>query len=225
MTLHQTPRDDFAIALRGFGPVGILAILVILASNLVTVLLSAVLVLLWARRSGTRWREIGYMRPTSWIGSLTLGVVFGVVFKLVMKIIVMPLLGADPINHAYHYLVGNRAALPGILFTLIVGAGVGEETVYRGYMFERLGKLFGSSAIAKTSIVLLTAAIFALAHYSVQGLAGSEQAMITGTVFGVIFVVTGSLWLPMCAHVAFDLTALAIIYWDLETAVAHLVFK
>jgi hypothetical protein len=29
----------------------------------------------------------------------------------------------------------------------------------------------------------------------------------------------------MIAHAAFDLTALAIIYWDLETAVAHFIFK
>ena len=29
----------------------------------------------------------------------------------------------------------------------------------------------------------------------------------------------------MVAHAAFDLTALTIIYWDLESAVAHLVFK
>jgi len=29
----------------------------------------------------------------------------------------------------------------------------------------------------------------------------------------------------MLAHASFDLTALAMIYWDLETKVAHLVFK
>ena len=29
----------------------------------------------------------------------------------------------------------------------------------------------------------------------------------------------------MFAHAAFDLTALAIIYWNLESAVAHLIFK
>jgi hypothetical protein len=29
----------------------------------------------------------------------------------------------------------------------------------------------------------------------------------------------------MTAHTAFDLTALAIIYWDLETDVARLVFR
>jgi len=29
----------------------------------------------------------------------------------------------------------------------------------------------------------------------------------------------------MSAHAAFELTALAMIYWDLESAVAHLLFK
>jgi hypothetical protein len=29
----------------------------------------------------------------------------------------------------------------------------------------------------------------------------------------------------MFAHAAFDLTAVAIIYWNLESEVAHLVFK
>jgi hypothetical protein len=29
----------------------------------------------------------------------------------------------------------------------------------------------------------------------------------------------------MCAHAAFDLTAHAIIFWDLESDVAHLIFK
>ena len=53
----------------------------------------------------------------------------------------MPLLGAPEINSAYQYLVGNRAALPGQVFTMIVGAGFGEETVFRGFLFERLGKL------------------------------------------------------------------------------------
>jgi membrane protease YdiL (CAAX protease family) len=48
---------------------------------------------------------------------------------------------------------------------------------------------------------------------------------MTGLVFGSIFAATGSLWVPICAHAAFDLTALAIIYLDLETAVAHLFFK
>jgi membrane protease YdiL (CAAX protease family) len=221
----EVPTDDhLAAALRGFGPLGILAILVILAGNVLKPL-SAILVLLWVWRSRTPWREIGYVRPKSWITTVAIGIVFGVAFKFLMKAIVMPLLGTPPINPAYHYLTGNRAALPGILYTMIVVAGFGEETVFRGWMFERLGKLFGSSMWAKTLIVLLTTVLFGLAHYSDQRLAGVEQAMITGLVFGTIFAVTGRIFMLMVAHAAFDLTAVALIYWNLESQVAHFIFK
>ena len=217
--------DEFASRLRGFGPVGLLAILVILAGNLVLAPLSALLVLAWAWRSRTPWREIGYVQPKSWTRDLVLGVVFGTAFKVLMKAVVMPLLGADPINHAYHHLVGNTNALPGMVLFLIVVAGFGEETLFRGYLFERLQKLVGTSAFARVFIVLLTAALFGVAHYPEQGLAGVQQATAFGIVFGTVFALTGQIWILMCAHAAFDITALAIIYLDLESWFAHLVFR
>jgi membrane protease YdiL (CAAX protease family) len=135
------------------------------------------------------------------------------------------LLISDPVNHAYHYLAGNRAALPGAIYTMIVMAGFREETVFRGYMFERFGKLFGSSTGARVLTIIITSAWFAVGHYSNQGLAGTEQAAIVGLVFGTIFAVTGRLWTLMFAHAAFDLTAVAMIYWNLESKLGHLVFK
>ncbi len=218
--------DRFAAGLRGFGPLGILAVLVILLpGNYPFAPLSAVLVLVWVRLSRTPWREIGYVRPKSWPVTVAVGIAFGIAFKFLMKAIVMPLLGADPINRAYHYLAGNRAALPGIVYTMIVVAGFGEETFFRGWMFERLGKLFGSSVWAKTLIVLLISVLFGLAHYADQGLAGVEQATTTGLVFGTTFAITGRIFMLMVAHAAFDLTAVAIIYWNLESKVAHFIFQ
>ncbi len=217
-------NDPVVEGLRGFGPLGILAILVILAGNAIVVPLSAILVLVWVRLTRTPWREIGYVRPRSWVSTVAVGLVFGVAFKLVMKAIVMPLLGADPINQAFHYLVGNTAALPTMLYLVIVGAGFGEETVFRGFLFERLGQLFGPGVWAKVSIVLITSALFGVVHYPFQGLAGVQQATIVGLVFGTIFAMTGRIWMLMVAHAAFDLTAVAIIYWDLEATVARAVF-
>ncbi len=218
--------DHIAEVLRGFGPVGILAIVVILlVGNDHVVPLSAILVLVWAWRSHTPWREIGYARPKSWVASVAVGIVFGCAFKFLMKMIVMPLLGAPPINQAFHYLTGNRAALPGMLYAVIVGAGFGEETIFRGYLFERFGKLFGPSVWAKTLIVLITSIWFGAEHYSVQGLAGAEQATIVGLVFGTVIAVTGRIFGLMIAHAAFDVTAVAMIYWNLESKVAHLLFK
>jgi membrane protease YdiL (CAAX protease family) len=223
--LAPSDDDQFAANLRGFGPVGILAILVILGGNALFLPLSGLLVVAWAWRSRTPWRELGYVRPRSWIVTITIGILFGSAFKFLMKSIVMPLLGADPVNHAYHYLAGNRAALPFAIYAMIFGAGFGEETIFRGFAFERLGRLFGRSTMAKAFIVLFTALWFGIVHYPVQGLAGAEQATIVGLAFGVIFAMTGRIWMLMVAHAAFDLTALTMIYWNVEANVAHLVFK
>ena len=225
MTSETSTEERFAAQLRGFGLLGILSILIILAGNFLFLPLSAILVLVWRSLSQTPWREIGYVRPKSWTRTFAIGIVFGVAFKFLMKAIVMPLLGAPPVNPAYHWVTGNAAALPAMFFLMIVVAGFGEETFYRGWMFERLGKLFGTSAWAKASMVLLTSIVFASLHYSDQGIPGVEQAAMSGVVFGTIFALTGRIFMLMVAHAAFDLAALAMIYWNFETPVAQFFFK
>jgi uncharacterized protein len=142
-----------------------------------------------------------------------------------MKSVVMPLLGAPPVNPAFHYLAGNTAALPGAIYAMTVGAGFGEETLFRGYLFERFGKLLGTATRGKVLTVLLVSAWFGADHYAVQGIPGVQQATIAGLVYGAIVAVTGRIWVPMIAHAAFDLTALAMIYRDVEPWFAHLIFK
>ena len=225
MTSANSDDDGFPTALRGFGPLGIFAIVVIFLGNVIVAPLSAVLVLAWAFGSRTPLAEIGLVRPRSWLGGLVIGTVFGVAFKVLMKAVVMPLLGAPPINEAYHYLAGNPALVPQTLFALIVGAGIGEEILFRGFLFERLGKLAGQGALTKVVIVLLGAVLFGLAHYAVQGLPGMEQAMITGLAFGTWYAATGSLYTIMVAHASFDLAAYAMIYWNFETYFAHLIYR
>jgi membrane protease YdiL (CAAX protease family) len=218
-------EDRFARKLRGFGPFGILAILIILGGNLIIEPLGAILALVWVKISNTPWRELGFVRPRSWTKTIAIGIAFGVALKFIMKALVMPLLGAPPINQAYHWVAGNTAALPFMLYLIIFGAGLGEETLFRGWMFERLGKLFGPSVPAKITIILITTILFAAAHYGGQGVPGVEQAFFTGLVFASIFAITGRLFMLMIAHTAFDLTALWMIYYDLETRIAHLIFS
>jgi membrane protease YdiL (CAAX protease family) len=218
---NSLTRDDpFAAALRGFGPVGLLAIVVVLVANLLP-LLGPVAALVWAARSHTPWRELGYVRPRSWIRTAVGGALFGAFLKLLMKSVVMPLLGAPPINSAYQFLVGDTTAMLGMLLTVVVMAGWGEETFYRGYLFERLGKLLGESRWAKVAIVLSTSTLFGLLHLHDQGWPGAEQAALNGVIFGTIFASTGSLWFPIFTHAAFDMTAVWIIYAGLERQVAH----
>jgi membrane protease YdiL (CAAX protease family) len=189
-----------------------------------TFTLVAILVLLWARATHKPFAELGFVAPASWPSTVVEAVVFGAAFKVVMKALVMPLLHAPDANQTYHYLEGNAAALPGAVLLMIVGGGFGEETVFRGFLFDRLGKLFGRSGRATAGIVALTSALFAAFHYPDQGVPGVEQAIITGLVFGTIFASTRRIWFVMIAHAAFDLAAVAMIYYEIEARVAHLIF-
>ena len=219
------PNDKFAARLRGFGPIGILAILIILGGNFIIPPLSAILILIWAKISDTPWRQIGYVRPRSWAKTIAIGIVFGVTLKFVMKALVMPLFGAPPINQAYQFVTGNPAVIPLMIYSMIVIAGFGEETFFRGWMFERLTKVFGEGMWAKVGIVLIASILFASAHYPDQGVPGATQALVTGLIFGSIFAITGQIFMLMIAHAAFDLTALWMIYYGLETRIAHFIFR
>jgi membrane protease YdiL (CAAX protease family) len=181
-------------------------------------LLLALIVLAWARATHKPWSALGLGRPASWPRALAFGVVLGALLKLVMKAIVMPLLGADPVNRDYRFLAGNPAALPGMIATIVLVAGFGEEVVFRGFVFERLGRW----RVPTVATVLLSAALFALAH--VVGLSRDAvvQAGIVGLVYGAIYARTRSLWMLMVAHAVFDLVAVALIYEGLEERVAHL---
>jgi membrane protease YdiL (CAAX protease family) len=81
----------------------------------------------------------------------------------------------------------------------------------------------GRAALAVT--VLLSASIFAVVHHPDQGVPGVEQAAAVGLVFGVIFALRRDLWELMIGHAAFDLTAVALIYWKWEAAVARALFE
>ncbi|HEV3062324.1 MAG TPA: CPBP family intramembrane glutamic endopeptidase [Vicinamibacterales bacterium] len=216
--------EALARKLRGVGPLGILAFVVIAALGPVLEPLGTVLVLAWKSASETSWRELGFVRPVSWARATILGIVCGAALKLVLKALVMPLLGADPANQTYRYLAGNSAAAA-TMAAYIVVASVNEETVFRGFVFERLGKLLPPSLLGKIATVLVSSAWFAAVHYVEQGVAGVEQAVMTGLTFGTIFAITHEIWIPMVAHAAYDFVAIAMIYWNIESTIAHLVFK
>ena len=186
---------------------------------------SALLVWAWVYFSRTPWAEIGYVRLTHAWRTVLGGIAIGVVLKLVMKAIVMPMLHAPPINAHYAFLAGDYSALPGMLLLVVFRAGLGEETVWRGFLFQRFARLLGTGRVARGTTLVVTSALFALAHLSEQGVPGAQQAFAAGMVFGGLYLATRSLWLPVLAHAAFDVVAVLIISLRLEERVAHWLFR
>lgn len=224
--LPPSAHDRFAARLRGGGPVGIAAIFVVFAGLSVTPPIGAVLVMLWLWLSRTPLRDVGLVRPNSWVGGLVIGGLLGVTFKVAMKAVVMPLLGVAPINAAYQYLANDPVAAVNFAAFVVYGAGFSEELYFRGYLFERFGRLWGTSVLATSATLTTTTMVFAVRHYVEQGFPGVLNALFTGFAFGILFVVNRRrLWTVVVAHAAFDLTAIAMIYYNFEDRVSHLVFK
>jgi membrane protease YdiL (CAAX protease family) len=91
-------------------------------------------------------------------------------------------------------------------FVLVsITAGICEEVLYRGFLIRYLSNgpwhfgLWTALAIACTS--------FGLAH-GYQGISGIIGTGLLGAVLAVIFLSTGSLWLPMAVHAILDLRIL-----------------
>jgi membrane protease YdiL (CAAX protease family) len=214
--------DRWKRRLRGFGPLGILFIVLVIAPG---PFVGAILVLLWAWYTKTPWRDLGFVRPKSWVLTIIGGIVVGVALKTFMKAIVMPLIGAPSINPAYHYLEHNTPELPGTLLMVIFSAGIGEEIVWRGFGFERLGHLLGTSRRARLVAALITATLFGVAHYQSQHWMGVEQAFIVGLIMGSYFAITRNIWPLIFVHAAFDVFAVLVVYFGYESTLAHLVFE
>lgn len=89
-----------------------------------------------------------------------------------------------------------------LLSALALGAWVPfvEEVFFRGFLFSgiaaRYGLYFG---------LAVSAAVFALVHFS---LATIIPIFVTGILFGLVYHVTRSIWIPILAHSAQNILAL-----------------
>lgn len=227
--LLQTPSHEpnrVKHALRPDGPAGILitAAVIVAAGFLYGTRVAAPLVVLWAWWTRASWRDLGFRRPKSWVLAIAGGILAGIACKLFMKAIVMPLLGAPDVNPNYRDLVGNTAALPGLILYMIFVAGLGEELLFRGFLFERLGRLLGTSRNARIAMVLITATIFGLGHYPEQGSTGATQAFIVSLMVGAYFAISRNIWPVIIMHATFDIVMVLIVFFDLEATIANAVF-
>jgi len=97
-------------------------------------------------------------------------------------------------------------------FVLVaITAGVCEEILYRGFLIHYFREL--PVSIGLIGALILSSCVFGFAHLY-QGIVGIVQTTIFGAIFGLIFIVTGSLLLPMVLHALIDLRILLILRAD-----------
>jgi membrane protease YdiL (CAAX protease family) len=87
-------------------------------------------------------------------------------------------------------------------------AGIGEEILYRGFLIQYLRH--EPLHLKLIAAILLACAIFGVAHVY-QGPKGIAGTAFLGLVFSAIFVVSGSLLIPMILHFRIDLRILLLL--------------
>jgi membrane protease YdiL (CAAX protease family) len=104
-------------------------------------------------------------------------------------------------------------SLPVMLINLVVLAiipAIGEELFFRGLLQRQLKLIIGWPHLT----VFLTAVVFSALHFQFYGFL---PRFILGLVYGYLFMWSGSVWLPIIAHMANNTAPVILTYfygWD-----------
>jgi membrane protease YdiL (CAAX protease family) len=175
-----------------------------------------VLLCTWFLRcSRETWADLGLRRPLRW-WILPVLVVGGfsllVLLSSVLRFQLLPALGVPPsAPRPTSGLQGNWSEY--LFYATFVSwgsAAIGEELLLRGFVLDRLLKIFGSSAAGPTlGAILLQAAVFGTFHLH-QG-ADALIAAAGGAVLGLVWLLGGrNLWACIILHGLID----TVTYWN-----------
>jgi len=94
----------------------------------------------------------------------------------------------------------------GRFYLLSITAGIVEETLWRGFMIWALSQVMPLWIAAIISVVA-----FGICH-AYQGLANVPMVTLVGAVFTILFLLTGSLLLPIILHAGVDIIMGRIVF-------------
>lgn len=107
--------------------------------------------------------------------------------------------------YGLHYMrwidVAYRSEEFFLSFGLLAMIAMSEELIFRGYVLRNLMKSFN-----KWIALVISAVLFSIVHYSNLGIPviGVINTFVGGLVLGIAFIVTRSLWLPICFHLSWN---------------------
>jgi membrane protease YdiL (CAAX protease family) len=92
------------------------------------------------------------------------------------------------------------------VFNTVILAAVCEEALFRGFLLRGLKRVIGGDAA-----IIVSAALFALGHDSYLALL---PIFSFGLILGYVYDRTGSLWVPIGFHAAFNAFTMTILLLD-----------
>ena len=165
----------------------------------------------WLRLRGDSLAAIGLKKPHTWLQSILLGVTVAAV--LFIAVYLLERAGFRRDLSAFAPFKGNLELTLYQLGGVIIGAGFGEEYLFRGFLFQRLAMLFGGSKPGWAIACLIQAALFGFAH-AYQNPLGMLLTGLIGLIMALVFLATGrNLWVPIIAHTLYDAARIVAFYF------------
>lgn len=174
----------------------------------------AALVLVFAR--GGSLRELGFMRPERW-WTVPIWVIGILVAYVAAQALVPTLVGRfmelpQPDLSRYDAIRGNLSAAITMALILPLTASIPEEIIYRGFLMNRLTRIFGAGFGGAALTVLVQALLFGVVHFQ-WGIGGIIVTTIMGMVWGTAFLLCGrNLWIVIIAHSTAHVALVAQLY-------------
>jgi uncharacterized protein len=168
------------------------------------------------RLRGEGARGVGLALRPDWRRTLLLGIGAGTGYQAFSLYVAEPALarltGRLPDVSLFASLAGNVHFLLGSLVLAWTLAAFGEEFVYRGYLLNRIARVFGETPGAWKGALIVTSILFGLGH-GYQGASGMIAAGLGGFVFGLLYLATGrNLWVAVVAHGTMDTVGFLLLF-------------
>ncbi|HKD84568.1 MAG TPA: CPBP family intramembrane glutamic endopeptidase [Terriglobales bacterium] len=161
--------------------------------------------------------EIPWLWHHAWLNYLVQAIVaiFLAIVLLPLVIVVLKRLkrqprkysSADAFKSLSFFLPATRTERRWWVFISIT-AGICEEVLFRGFLLHYLHVF--PWKLSLTLSLLIAAVIFGLQHLY-QGAAGAASTVVVGLIFGLLFIFSGTLLLPIIFHAIMDLRLLVIL--------------
>ncbi len=114
----------------------------------------------------------------------------------------------------YDYLKNNIWMLFLTLGGVYIVSSFGEEVIYRAFLINRISELGLSSKKGKIITVIISAAIFGLAHYN-WGIMGIVQTGFMGLALGFCYIyLKKRIWVLIIAHAYMDTILMLQLYFS-----------
>lgn len=162
-------------------------------------------VLLAIRHEAGTMASIGFSRPKP--AHLAIALAFMIVSNLLLAGLqaVLEFFGL-PISADVTKLVEQGEHAKWWWLALSITAGVCEETCFRGYLLTRLRAVIGCGWFWPVTV----AAVSFAAGHTYQGWGGLIVIFVYGLMFCALFLLTGSLWPGVLAHIIQDFIAIFV---------------